>query len=165
MQERARRRHGVPVPSSVTPTAASCRCSDRPDRRNEAAMGLFGNMYDKRKAKIAESAAPFLGAGEVAGTTAICQSENQAAMQALFGKHGMSQFLATATDENFYVFAISPIKNEVFGESVQTRPMAALDAHMDGRRAVVGEFRLAAVRVPGEMQELVDFVQQRSGAH
>jgi hypothetical protein len=125
-------------------------------------MGLFGNMYDKRKAKIAASAAPFLGAGEVAGSTAICQSEKQA-MAAMFGAKGYEQYLATATDDNFYVFAISPIKNEVFGESVQTRPMAALDARMDGRRAVIGEFRLAPLRVDAEMVELVDFVQQRSG--
>src|SRR4051794_27526631 len=112
-------------------------------------MGLFGNMYDKRKAKIAGSAQPFLGEGEVVGVTAICQSEKQAA-QAVWGKKGYSQFLATATDESFYVFPISPIKNEVFGESVQTRPIASLDAHMDGRRAVIGEFHLAPLRVDQE---------------
>jgi hypothetical protein len=126
-------------------------------------MGLFGNMYDKRKAKIAETAQPFLGAGETAGVTAICQSERQA-MQAMFGKKGYEQYLATATDENFYVFAISPIKNQVFGESVQTRPIASLDARMDGRRAVIGEFHLAPLRVDAEMEELVAFVQRHNAA-
>jgi hypothetical protein len=124
-------------------------------------MGLFGNLYDKRKAKIGESAAPFLGAGEVAGATAICQSDKQA-MQAIFGKRGYEQFLATATDENFYIFAISPVKNEVFGDSVQARPLAALEARMDGRRAVIGEFTLAPLRVESELTELVAFVQERS---
>jgi hypothetical protein len=124
-------------------------------------MGLFGNMYDKRKAKISASAAPFLGNGEVVGPTAICQSEKQA-MQAVFGGKAYEQFLATATDQNFYVFPISPVKNEVFGDSVQTRPLAALDAQMDGRRAVIGEFRLAPLRVDQELEDLVAFVQQRS---
>jgi hypothetical protein len=118
-------------------------------------------MYDKRKAKIADSAAAFLGSGETAGTTAICQSEKQA-MQAMFGKKGHEQYLAAATDENFYVFAISPVKNEVFGDSVQTRPLAGLDARMDGRRAVIGEFHLAPLRVDAELVALVAFVQERS---
>src|SRR5215213_9996183 len=107
-------------------------------------------MYDKRKAKIGASAAPFLDDGEVAGVTAICQSEKQA-MQVMFGKTPYEQYLAAATDENFYVFPISPMKNEVFGDRVQTRPIASLDARMDGRRAVIGEFHLAPLRVDEEM--------------
>jgi hypothetical protein len=122
-------------------------------------MGLFGNMYDKRKAKISDSATRYMGAGEVAGSTAICQSERQA-MQAMFGKKGYEQYLATATDDNFYVFAISPFKNEVLGDTVQTRPLATLDARMDGRRAVIGEFRLAPLRVDEELVQLVAFVEQ-----
>jgi hypothetical protein len=125
-------------------------------------MGLFGNMYDKRKAKIADSAAPFLGDGEVAGVAAICQTEKQAT-NVMLGKQPYEQFLATATDESLYLFAISPVKNQVFGDSVLSLPLAGLEARMDGRRAVVGEHRLAPLRVDAEMVELVTFVNERSG--
>lgn len=124
-------------------------------------MGLFGNLYDKRKAKLTASAAPFLD-GEAAATSAICQSDRQS-MQAAFGKQGYEQFLATATGDSFYVFAISPVKNEVFGDSRQMRPLATLEARMEGRRAVIGEFRLAPLRVDEELEELVAFVQERGG--
>jgi hypothetical protein len=125
-------------------------------------MGLFGNMYDKRKAKIDASAQPFLGGGEVAGVTAICQSEKQA-MEAVFGKKGYEQYLVAATDENLYIFPISPLKNEVFGDRVEARPIGSLEARMDGRRGIIGEFRLAPLRVDAEIQDLVAFVQQHSG--
>ena len=126
-------------------------------------MGLFDGMYEKRKAKIADSAAPFLGAGEVPGATAICQSETQAA-QAVMGKQPYSQFLATATDETFYVFGISPFKNHVYGESMDARPITALEAHMDDGSAVIGEFRLAPLRAKRELEELVAFVEAHNGA-
>lgn len=63
-------------------------------------MGLFGNMYDKRKAKPTDTAAPFLHAGEVAGTTAICQSEK--ANQAVWGKNncGPGRDWVTALDRS-----------------------------------------------------------------
>jgi hypothetical protein len=131
------------------------------DRDREPHMGLFGNMYDKRKAKIDASAQPFLGNGEVAGVTAICQSEKQA-MQAVFGKNPYEQYLVAATDVSLYVFPISPIKNEVFGDRVQTRPIGPLEARMDGKRGVIGEFRLAPLRVDEEIRDLVAFVQQRN---
>jgi hypothetical protein len=129
----------------------------------EGPMGLFGNMYDKRKAKIDASAEPFLGEGEVAGVTAICQSEQQA-MRAVFGGKAYEQYLVAATDENLYVFPISPIKNEVFGDRMESRPIGSLDARMDGRRGVIGEFHLAPLRVDEEIEELVTFVQQRHRA-
>jgi hypothetical protein len=122
-------------------------------------VGLFGSMYDKRKAKIDASAQSFLGEGEVAGVTAICQSEKQA-MRAMFGGKGYEQYLVAATDENFYVFPISPVKNEVFGDRVESRPIGSLDARMDGRRGVIGEFHLAPLRVDEEIQDLVTFVQR-----
>jgi hypothetical protein len=72
-------------------------------------MRVFGKMYDKRKQKIADSAAAFLEAGETPGPAAICQSERQARL-AVVGKMPYKQFLATATDQHFYLFAISPMK-------------------------------------------------------
>jgi hypothetical protein len=123
-------------------------------------VGLFGKMYEKRKATIAASAEPFMG--EVAGVTAIVQSERQA-MEQMFGRQAYEQFLVTATDRNLYMFAISPIKNHVFGESVQTRPLAGLEARMEGRRAVVGDLKLAPLRVDAELVELVAFVNDHSG--
>jgi hypothetical protein len=134
-----------------------------PTHQIERPMGLFGNMYDKRKAKIDASAQPFLGAGEVAGASAICQPEKQA-MRALFGGKHYEQYLVTATDENLYVFPISPIKNEVFGDHVETRPIGPLDAEMDGRRGVIGDFHLAPLRVAQEIEDLVAFVQQHHAA-
>src|SRR5215210_1118187 len=113
-------------------------------------MGLFDNMYIKRKAKLAASAAPFLGTGEVARTTTICQSEKQA-RDRVMGKQPYVQLLATATDENFYLFGISPFKNEIYPKSVHTAPLATLDAHMDGGNAIVGELTLAPMRVEKEL--------------
>lgn len=126
-------------------------------------MGLFDNMYAKRRAKLIESAAPLLGEGEVVGATAICQPQKQASMAA-FGGNQVAQFLATATEENFYLFVTSPFKaNEVVDHNVNIRPMAGLDAQMDGKkRAVIGEFHLASLRVEAELQELVAFIQQHN---
>jgi hypothetical protein len=123
-------------------------------------MGLIGRMYDKRKAKIAASAEPFMG--EAAAVSAICQTEKQAT-KVMLGKQAYEQFLAAATGESLYLFAISPLKNEVFGDSVESMPLAALAAHMDGRRAVIGEYRLAPLRVDAEMVDLVAYVNAHSG--
>jgi hypothetical protein len=117
-------------------------------------------MYDKRKQKIAASTAPYLDAGETVGASAIVQTPKDAA-RAVFGKKSYEQYLATATDEHFYVFAISPIKNEVFGEGFQKLPLANLDARMDKSRAVIGDFTLSPLQPEKQLGALVEFVQQR----
>jgi len=130
-------------------------------------MRVFGKMYDKRKQKIADSASVLLEPGETAGPAAICQPERQANL-AVLGKKPYKQFLATATEQHFYLFAISPMKNEVFADSQKRLPLAPLDAKMDGRRAVIGEYRLAPLPNEEHLEGLVEFVQQhqacRAGA-
>jgi hypothetical protein len=124
-------------------------------------VGLFANMAAKRKQKIADTAATHLGPGETVGPAAICQSQSQA-LRAAFGMKPYEQYLATATDESFYVFAISPIKNEVFGEGFSKQPVAPLDAHMEKSSAVIGEFNLAPMQHEKGLGELVEFVQRRN---
>jgi|AntDryMetagUQ889_1029465.scaffolds.fasta_scaffold02612_5 hypothetical protein len=125
-------------------------------------MGLISNLFDKRKAKVVASAAPFLDAGEVPGATAICQSETQATQAALFGKTPWNQFLATATDENLYIFPLHKFKSEVIVDGMQTRPLAKLDAQMDGQCAVIGDLRFAPLLAEKKLPDMVAFVQQRS---
>ena len=113
-------------------------------------MGLFGNMYEKRKQKIAGSATQYIEAGETPGAAAICQPEKQAAL-AVFGKKPYEQYLVTATDRNLYVFPVSPFKNEVLQKNREVRPLAELDARMEGPSAVIGEFRLAPMPAEKEL--------------
>jgi len=135
----------------------------RPDlnrSREEGHIGLFGNMYEKRKQKIASSAAQYLEAGETPGAAAICQPQNQAA-QAVWGKKPYEQYLVTATERNLYVFLISPFKNEVLAKNREIRPLETVDARMDGPRAVIGEFHLAPMPAEKHLPGLVEFVHQR----
>jgi hypothetical protein len=124
-------------------------------------MGLFANMAAKRKQKIADTAAAHFGPGETAGAAAICQSHSQA-LRAVFGMKPYEQYLATATDQNFYVFAISPIKNEVFDEGFAKQPVSPLDARMEKSSAVIGDYNLAPMQHEKGLGDLVEFVQGRN---